>query len=175
MQHNIPNASDNLRDSLKRLYRPEHKYGVPHEDIKRFMDEGHLDDRHKEMLTSVLFPHLVFDPVKDRFVSRTITWAILSATAHIRALVQDYPDKSELARRTGVNFLRLDAFVEGQKDLSPDEKQQLADVLGIHRAYDRSTDSLIPLPATSPPMVQPPDYQAKQSWRDVKPPTQRSA
>ncbi|MBR0847109.1 hypothetical protein JQ543_05055 [Bradyrhizobium diazoefficiens] len=169
----ITDATENLRASLKRLHRADVKYGVPEDDIKRFLDGGYLTDEHKCTLTAVLFPHLAYDPTHDRFVSRTVTYAILQATAHLRRLVQDYPDKSEISRRAKISFALLDQFALGEKDIPPETKQSLADILGIHRAYDRRTDSLAPLPATSPPLIQPPDT-VHRPWREQQVPTMRT-
>ena len=60
----ILDATENLRASLKRLHKPElaAQCGVPEEDLKRFMDGGHLSDEHKIAVTATLFPHLVYDP-----------------------------------------------------------------------------------------------------------------
>ena len=172
----ILDATENLRASTKRLYKPElpAQCGVPEDNLKRFIDGGFLSDDDKIALTNMLFPHLIYNTTHDRFESKTVTYAILQATAYLRRLVQDCRDKSELTRRTKVNHNRLDAFATGQNDLSNDEKTALAAVFGIQRDYNAKTDTLVPLPATTPPFVQPPDYERK-PWREQQIPTMRSA
>jgi len=171
----ILDATENLRASLKRLYKPElaAQSGVPDDNLKRFLDGGFLSDDDKIALTNMLFPHLIYDPIHDRFASKTVTYAILQATAYLCRLVQDCRDKTELTRKTKINPVRLDAFASGQKDLSVDEKTQLAACFGINRKYDARADTLVNLPATSPPLINPPDTVAR-PWREQRVPTMRT-
>lgn len=167
----IPEATENLRSSLKRLYRLElpKQCGVPDDAIKSFMDGGRLSDEHKHRLVQVLFPHLVFDAAKDRFVSRTVTYAIVQATAYLRRRTQDYRDKAELVRQTKINLATLQSFADADKDLAPQQKQDLARFFDLHnRSYDARTDSLVPLPAAGPPPIQPPEA-AFIPWRERQP------
>lgn len=169
----INDATENLRSSLKRLYKPElpKQCGVDEDKLKNFMDGAYLSDEDKELLTNHMFPHLVYDAARDRFVSRTVTHAIMQATAYLRRLTQDYRDKPELARRTGINNLAiLEAFAAGDKDLTVAQKQDLARIFDLHnRQYDARTDSLAPLPATRS-FITPPEYVPRH-WRDQQVPT----
>ncbi|RPI39531.1 MAG: hypothetical protein EHM67_10065 [Hyphomicrobiaceae bacterium] len=169
----IPDATENLRSSLKRLYRPElaKQCGVIDEKLKNFIDGGYLSDEDKDLLTSHLFPYLVFDAARDRFVSRTVTYAIMQATAYLRRRTQDCRDKQDLARQMKINLVTLEAFAEGDNDLSVAQKQDLARFFDLHnRKYDAKTDSLAPLPATSPPLITPPEVAAI-PWRERQVPT----
>lgn len=169
----INNATENLRSSLKRLYRPElpKQCGIDDDTIKNFIDGSYLSDKEKELLTNYMFPHLVFDAKRDRFVSRTMTYAIMQATAYLRRRVQEHRDKSDLTRQTKINPVTLDAFSEGNKDLTAEQKQDLARFFDLHnRKFDTKTDSLVPLPATMPPMIRPVEYAAV-PWREQNVPS----
>jgi hypothetical protein len=164
----IPDATENLRSSLKRLYRPEFpkQCGVSDDKLKAFIDGSYLSDEDKEILTNYMFPHLAFDAARDRFVSRTVTYAIMHATAYLRRRAQDYHDKSDLARQTKISPIILEAFSEGDKDLTAEQKQDLARIFDLHnRKYDARTDSLVPLPTKEPPPITPPEYVAR-PWRE---------
>lgn len=164
MEHRIPDATENLRSSVKRLYKPDIKYGIDDAALKRFIDGGHLSDDDKSTLTNHLFPHLAFDPIKDRLISKPATYATQQATAYLRRLTQDYPDKVELTRKTRINPNLIDHFVSGSKDLSSEQKQELVTVLGIRRNYDAKTDRLVPITSTAKPSVTPPPCEG-QDWR----------
>jgi hypothetical protein len=168
----IDDATENLRSSLKRLYKPglSKQCGVDDDKIKNFMDGAYLSDEDKELLTSCLFPHLTYDATRDRFVSRTVTYAILQATAYLRCRTQNYRDKAELARQMKINLPLLEAFAEGDKDLSVAQKQDLARIFELDRKYDARTDSLAPHPVTRPPFITPPEYVAC-PWREQQTPT----
>lgn len=167
----IKDATENLRSSLKRLYRPElsKQCGISDDKLKKFIDGAYLSDEDKELLTNHMFPHLVFDAARDRFVSRTVTYAIMKATAYLRRCTQNYRDKSDLARQTKISPIILEAFSEGDKDLTAAQKEDLARVFDLHnRKYDARTDSLAPLPPKGPPPITPPDIVAR-PWREQGP------
>jgi hypothetical protein len=169
----IPNATENLRSSLKRLHEPElpKQCGVPDDKLKNFIDGGYLSDEDKELLTSFLFPYLAFDAARDRFVARTITYAIMQATAYLRRRTQDYRNNSDLARKMNISLALVEGFAEGDKDLSAAQKQDLARIFDLHdRKYDARTDSLAPLPTMSPRPIIPPEVIAI-PWRERQGPT----
>ncbi|MBR0847196.1 hypothetical protein JQ543_05495 [Bradyrhizobium diazoefficiens] len=172
----IPEATENLRASLKRLYRTElaKEWGVDDDVIAAFIDGGHLSDADKQLVTSKMFPHLLFDVKTDRLISRPATYAIPQATDYLRRLVNDYENKSGLAHKAQVSFVHLDGFASGDRDLGPKEKQSLTRALGLNRDYDTKSDALVPLPPIATLPANPAPIVPRKDWREQQIPVLRT-